>query len=245
MDKMTAPTRGKAARGRQGGMVIVKAGQARRMSPSPFFDRELIVIEQPSATAQASRGIFGKAKAEAQRAKVALTHASGKFDPIAANRLAVPARPRPANAVGSVSLFSVTQPTAPSSSSGPRIPAPRSAGGIKRPRETSPIIPLPGARPLPQSRTSLPSDIQPTPESPKLPQDRFKVDSNRFESIKRPRVENFEPPRAPTASFRFGSDQSKTVPLAKPHFSKPSNPAEEAARLNSVLFVKKKAKPTR
>jgi hypothetical protein len=33
VDKMTAPTRGKAARGRQGGMVIVKAGQARRTSP--------------------------------------------------------------------------------------------------------------------------------------------------------------------------------------------------------------------
>jgi len=34
---MTAPTRGKAARGRQGGMVIVKAGQARRMSRSLLF----------------------------------------------------------------------------------------------------------------------------------------------------------------------------------------------------------------
>jgi elongin-A len=204
------------------------------------------MLEQPSTTAAASRGIFGKAKAEAQRAKVALTHASGKFDPVAANRLAVPARPRPTTASSSVSLFSVTQPVVSSTTSGPRIPAPRSvAGGTKRPRETSPIIPLPGARPLAQSRTSLPADIRPTSEPTTHSQDRFKVDSNRFESIKRPRVENFEPPRAPTASFRFGNEQSKTISPGKPSFPKPLNPAEEAARLNSVLFVKKKARPTK
>jgi len=33
VDKMTAPVRGKAARGRQGGMMVVKAGQPRRKSP--------------------------------------------------------------------------------------------------------------------------------------------------------------------------------------------------------------------
>jgi elongin-A len=190
---------------------------------------------QPT-TSQAPKGIFGKAKAEAQRARVALTHASGKFDPIAANRLAAPTKPRPANGPSSVSLFSGTHTTASLVSSGPRIPAPRSAGGIKRPRETSPISPLPGARPMASSRTSLPSEIRSTTESPKPAQDRFKVDQNRFESIKRPRVENFEPPRAPTASLRFGLQPPGATSLAR----KPIDPAQEAARLNSVLFVKKK-----
>jgi len=194
--------------------------------------------EQPS-TSQAPKGIFGKAKAEAQRAKVALTHASGRFDPIAANRLAGPSKPRQSIATSSVTLFSGTQNQATVSpvNSGARIPAPRSAGGIKRPRGDSPISPLPGSRPMPQSRSSLPSEIRQTTESPKLGQDRFKVDQNRFESIKRPRVENFEPPRAPTASLKFGSQSS--IP-ANSVVRKPVNPAEEAARLNSVLFVKKK-----
>jgi hypothetical protein len=38
VDKMTAPVRGKAARGRQGGMVVVKAGQARRKLISSLRD---------------------------------------------------------------------------------------------------------------------------------------------------------------------------------------------------------------
>ena len=34
VDKLTVPTKGKAARGRQGGMVFARAGQPRRKSPS-------------------------------------------------------------------------------------------------------------------------------------------------------------------------------------------------------------------
>lgn len=212
--------------------MVVKAGQPRRKShTSVIADHS----DLPT-TSQAPKGIFGKAKAEAQRAKVALTHASGKFDPIAANRLAGPAKPRQGNAPSSVTLFSGTQTTASPLSSGPRIPAPRSAG-VKRQRETSPITLLPGARPMAQSRSSLPADIRPTSESPRAGQDRFKVDQNRFESIKRPRVENFEPPRAPTASLRFGPQSPSAI---NPGVRKPADPAQEAARLNSVLFVKKK-----
>jgi len=187
-------------------------------------------------TVQPPKGIFGKAKAEAQRAKVALTHASGKFDPIAANRLAGPTRPRQSNAPSSVTLFSGTQATVAPVQSGPRIPAPRTAG-VKRQREASPISPLPGARPMAQSRTSLPSAIRATTGSPDSTQDRFKVGQNRFESIKKPRVENFEPPRAPTAPLRFALNPSSAT---KPAIRKPVSPADEAARLNSVLFVKKK-----
>ena len=88
-----------------------------------------------------------------------------------------------------------------------------------------------------QSRASLPSDIRATTESPNPVQDRFKVGQNRFESIKKPRVENFEPPRAPTAPLRFALNPSSAT---KPAIRKPVSPADEAARLNSVLFVKKK-----
>ena len=217
--------------------MVVKAGQRRS-----FYSSSIGVADpsdQPT-TSQAPKGIFGKAKAEAQRAKVALTHASGKFDPIAANRLSGPTRPRHSNAPSSVTLFSGTQSGQTAASpvqSGPRIPAPRSTAGIKRPRDASPISPLPGARPMAQSRTSLPSDIRAGTESPNPAQDRFKVGQNRFERIKKPRVENFEPPRAPTAPLRFGLNSSSTT---KPPIRKPVNPAEEAARLNSVLFVKKK-----
>jgi elongin-A len=214
--------------------MVVKAGQRRKFCSSCVAIAD--ALDQP-ATTQAPKGIFGKAKAEAQRAKVALTHASGKFDPIAANRLAGPTRPRQANAPSSVTLFSGTQSTASPVQSGPRIPAPRSAAGTKRPREASPISPLPGARPIAQSRTSLPSDIRATTEPPRPAQDRFKVGQNRFESIKKPRVENFEPPRAPTAPLRFGLQTPSTT---RPAIQKPVNPADEAARLNSVLFVKKK-----
>jgi elongin-A len=215
--------------------MVVKAGQRRKFCPS--YVAVTNSSDQPTTISQAPKGIFGKAKAEAQRAKVALTHASGKFDPIAANRLAGPTKPRQSNAPSSVTLFSGTQATASPVQSGPRIPAPRSTAGIKRPREASPISPLPGARPMAQNRTSLPSDIRATTESPKPAQDRFKVGQNRFESIKKPRVENFEPPRAPAASLRFGLQSQSTT---KPAVRKPVNPAEEAARLNSVLFVKKK-----
>ena len=215
--------------------MVVKAGQPRRKS-FPSYVAVTDPSDQPT-TSQAPKGIFGKAKAEAQRAKVALTHASGKFDPIAANRLAGPTRPRQTNAPSSVTLFSGTQATASPLQSGPRIPAPRPAAGLKRPREASPISPLPGARPMAQSRTSLPTDIRATTESPKAAQDRFKVGQNRFESIKKPRVENFEPPRAPTASLPFALKPPSTT---NPAIRKPVNPAEEAAKLNSVLFVKKK-----
>jgi hypothetical protein len=214
--------------------MVVKAGQRRKS-----YQLHIAVADpsdQPT-TSQAPKGIFGKAKAEAQRAKVALTHASGKFDPIAANRLAGPTKPRQGNVPSSVTLFSGTQAAPSPVQSGPRIPAPRSTAGTKRPREASPISLLPGARPMAQSRTSLPSDIRATTESPKPVQGRFKVGQNRFESIKKPRVENFEPPRAPTASLRFGLQSPSTT---NPAIRKPVNPAEEAARLNSVLFVKKK-----
>jgi hypothetical protein len=40
VDKMTAPVRGKAARGRQGGMMVVKAGQPRRKLFPTHHDRD-------------------------------------------------------------------------------------------------------------------------------------------------------------------------------------------------------------
>lgn len=40
VDKMTAPVRGKAARGRQGGMMVVKAGQPRRKLLVPCHDKD-------------------------------------------------------------------------------------------------------------------------------------------------------------------------------------------------------------
>jgi hypothetical protein len=170
-------------------------------------------------------------------------HASGQFDPRAANRLASPARPKSSNSSGSVGLFSNTQSTAPIAN-GPRLPAPRSATGTKRPREDSSIAPFPGSKPQPESRTSLPSNFGPAIEPLKSPSDRFKIDPNRFEPIKRPRVENFVPPPAPTVPVRLGSaSTTPSMTNGRPSASlarKPLNTAEEAAKLNSVLFMKKK-----
>jgi hypothetical protein len=93
-----------------------------------------------------------------------------------------------------------------------------------------------------------------TTETPKtLPSERFKVDPKRLATIKKPRVENFEPPRPPTATVDLGtSSPNQPTNAFKPLRplssagsipSRPLNPAEEAAKRNSVLFVKKKPKP--
>jgi hypothetical protein len=210
-----------------------------------------MLLATPS-TQLAPKGIFGKAKAEAQRAKVALTHASGHFDPRMANRVAAPSRPQTTDSTNGP-FAGIHKPTPVAT--GPRLPAPRSAANPnKRPREASPPSPLPGARPHVSGRAALPYGVKPTPQPTNQATERFKVDPHRLESIKKPRVQNFEPPRAPTASLdlsRSSPNQSSNVfkplrPLSTSGSlgSRPLNPTEAAAKRDSVLFVKKKPKPT-
>lgn len=139
---------------------------------------------------------------------------------------------------------------------GPRIPASRAIKGPnKRNRDSdeeheAPVpSPLPGARPHVVQRSTLPASIVNRPEpSPTATNERFKLDPGRLETIKRPRVENFEPPRPPTAALSLGQGRtssgsslpSRSSPSAGPP-RRTATPTEEAARLNSVLFVKKKA----
>ena len=251
VDKLTVPTKGKAAKGRHGGMVFARAGQPRGESAlrSSVPAKRLTLLAPVPTTAAAPKGIFNKARAEAQRAKVALTHASGKFDPKVANRLVNPVK-RPQQ---TTTLFQPPRPTEQAPKKvvdGPRIPASRGIrGSSKRDREDeSPgPLPLPGARPHVAQRSTLPASITHRPvSSPTTTGERFKLDPGRLEPIKRPRVENFAPPRAPTASLSLGkglqpiSGQSPSSTSASGPPRRIPTPTEEAARMNSVLFVKKK-----
>ncbi|ODN87135.1 elongin-A [Cryptococcus wingfieldii CBS 7118] len=164
---------------------------------------------RPSAAATS----IAKARAEAQRARIALTHASGRYVPptqtlTQAQRVSqsqlfknpyMSGRPTPSGSERQAQPATV------------RIPAPRrvakSAAVASRPRDviaSPPSSPIPGSFPssqYPQVRASLPSHLssQPSPASPQS-SERFRIDSKTlgtkktFKEIKKPEVRSFEPP---------------------------------------------------
>lgn len=150
-------------------------------------------------------GILGKARADAQRARMAMTHASGKFIP-------PPNRPPPISST-SISLAPNARGyPAPKAIAGPRIPGPRSTSTSSRiPPSSSSSHPLtdiiPGAYPTAEyiaRRSELPAHLVnlPSPAPQSVPQ-RFSTDPKRKFSTKvSADVPNFKPPERSSPGAR-------------------------------------------
>nr|XP_031858448.1 uncharacterized protein CI109_006093 [Kwoniella shandongensis]KAA5525520.1 hypothetical protein CI109_006093 [Kwoniella shandongensis] len=183
---------------------------------------------------------IAKARVEAQRARVALTHASGRYIP----------PPPSTKRTGESELFKnpYLPPTSSSTSyhtsspnpwapAGPRIPpprtisrqTPRAAINVDRGSSpSSPKSPIPGAFPTSQTahyRAALPnhlSDRQTITKSEqgKKEEGRFRIEGDgrpkkQFKEIRKPEVVNFEAPKLqkekPHAKVDFFGGASKTV----------------------------------
>ncbi|WVQ77403.1 hypothetical protein IAR50_007088 [Cryptococcus sp. DSM 104548] len=160
---------------------------------------------RPSAAATS----IAKARAEAQRARIALTHASGRYVP-PTQTLTQAQRVSQSQLFKNPYMSGSERPVQPGAV---RIPAPRrvvkSTAAPSRPRDaidSPPSSPIPGSFPssqYPQIRASLPSHLSSRPSpSPSSPQSskRFRIDSQSlgtkkaFKDIKKPEVKSFEPP---------------------------------------------------
>ena len=162
---------------------------------------------------------LAKARADAQRARVALTHASGKFV------APPPSRSKPRTEenqlfknpyLPSASQNQTAATRVSSSSSGPS----RSSVIGRHTVTSPPSSPLPGSYPSrdsAQNRAALPPHL----ERPSLPlvapssPARFRLSDGRPKSkeIHRPAVQNFEPPKpAVPAGMDFFGDRSRAAP---------------------------------
>lgn len=182
---------------------------------------------QPLKKAQTA---INKARNDSQRARVALTHASGKF---------IPPPPSMSPAASSSSSHGpyhnpwvaaelhsthTSNPRHPNyirpdqMVSGSRIPPSRIPKPLVQPTEKAkakapePVTPFPGARPTePAARVALPAHIKP---SPPVATERFRIDDNapKTRAIPKPKVSNFVPESSkPKLDFfaRPGSSSTK------------------------------------
>lgn len=160
-----------------------------------------------------------KARAESQRARVALTHASGKYVPPPPSKRPVasssqsaytnPYAPGPSRTSYSPAASSVNPVPADKMVTGPRLPPPR----VPRPKPAPEAERIQGAYITdPSARKALPSHIKPSkPEQV----ERFRIDDSapKAREIHRPKVDNFVPdkPKRPIIDF-FGGAASKKRP---------------------------------
>ncbi|WWC88069.1 uncharacterized protein L201_002973 [Kwoniella dendrophila CBS 6074] len=143
-----------------------------------------------SSSVPKPQNAIAKARLEAQRARVALTHASGKY---------IPPTPQRTKNEPNQLFKNPYLPTTTSSHShiiqGPRIPPPKSKSNVfKQPMQrisspSSPTSPIPGSYPTSQSnnvRKCLPSHLSDRASlqqnNPEKTQERFKIDQNNRKS---------------------------------------------------------------
>ncbi|KAL1410746.1 hypothetical protein Q8F55_001688 [Vanrija albida] len=209
-----------------------------------------------------AQSAIAKARNEAARARVALTHASGKYIP---PPVAAPRRPNTAPGEGELYKNPYLSSNAASGSSsaappkpvlGPRLPAPR----IPRPKV------FPDAYKTAEEaarRAALPANIAPRPASP--PRERFRIDDKPRTSvpIPKPKVDNFKAskplpffsspvpvgvaPKRPADSVGSPRGDKRprvdggSAPTSEAGSRPPSRPSTPTPA--SVLFMKKKPRP--
>ncbi|WRT65788.1 uncharacterized protein IL334_002737 [Kwoniella shivajii] len=153
-----------------------------------------------STSVSKPQNAIAKARIDAQRARVALTHASGRFIP------PTPPKPKGDNQLFKNPYLPSSSPSTPAHSSqrpilGPRIPPPKTAQSRRRERVSSPSSPnspIPGSYPTSESnqvRSSLHSHLKNSPKVEEKREERFKIDASikktQFKEIKRPVGEKF------------------------------------------------------
>ncbi|KAK8861664.1 hypothetical protein IAR55_002487 [Kwoniella newhampshirensis] len=210
-----------------------------------------------SASGPKPASAIAKARVEAQRARVALTHASGRYIP----------PPPPTKRPGESELFknpylpasatSSSSQTSPWSSvvanHAPRIPPPRttlrqtprtSTSGNRGSSPSSPTSPIPGSFPThkaPQKRVALPHHLSDrasllTSEERKE-EGRFRIEGDgrpkkQFKEIRKPEVTNFEAPKLP----------KEKIPATVDFFGSPTTAKSSAAESNPSTKMNEKRK---
>lgn len=209
-----------------------------------------------------AQSAIAKARNDAARARVALTHASGKYipPPVAAPRKPTTARgegdlfKNPYLASNGASSSSTSAPPKPVA--GPRLPAPR----IPRPKGVFPDAY--NTKDEAARRAALPVSIIARPPSP--PRERFRIDDTPRTSvpIPKPKVDNFKPSKplpffsgppvmgvkrpgegaaSPHGDKRARLGDGSSAPSSEAGSRPPSRPTtpKPATNLNNVLFMKK------
>ncbi|BEJ16873.1 hypothetical protein CspHIS471_0602740 [Cutaneotrichosporon sp. HIS471] len=179
IDNFVAPPKG-----RRGGHTLRDARVGKQSQPTSYIAQKQV----------RTASVMNRARADMQRQRVALTHASGKF-------VASPSRP-----IVSSSSSAYDNPYARSTSAsagslvhGPLI-TPRVPKTLPQAKSTPEADPFPGShRTDPAARSTLPDHLKPTP-TPK--QERFRIDDYRMtkapptRDIHKPQVQNFNPDKA-------------------------------------------------
>lgn len=180
-----------------------------------------------SATTKAQNA-FNKARNESQRARVALTHASGKFVPPVNE-------PKRARSAGETKLYSNPyNAQASASTPGPRIP---------RPRVPRPAGLLPDAYPTAtesEKGSEAPGSSTPHKVAPASGRFRIDLDKRAPKPIYRPQVENFEAPKPTRQVLDFFSTSS---PMASAAIASPSKRASPSNATTDVKRQKLDATP--
>lgn len=183
-------------------------------------------------------GAIAKARAETQRARVAMTHASGKFT-------LPPDRARGSKARNESSLFAnpYIQSQAPQPhpqylargpsrpiSNGPRLPAPRVRLPVRpvvptQAEAQSPPPRIRGSYPTSEEhtcRTALPAHLEAQTRRSPEKEERFRIPETRpkaFQTVHKPDIANFEPPTAKAKGVIvdfFGDGNGSSAPSNAP-----------------------------
>lgn len=177
----------------------------------------------PSKTTQGAvvTSAITKARADMQRQRVALTHASGRYVPPSSRSMASSSASAYDNPYTPATSRSVhdSHPNHPNyippdqRVCGPRLPAPRVPKPLSKPAVTADADPFPGSHLTdPAARAALPGHLKRT-QPPKT--ERFRIDDYKMtktapmRDIPRPQVQNFDPDEA-------GKSRAKVDFFARP-----------------------------
>ncbi|GMK59584.1 hypothetical protein CspeluHIS016_0801900 [Cutaneotrichosporon spelunceum] len=212
-------------KGRRGGHTLRDARIGKQSQPTRYIAQKQI----------RTASVMNRARADMQRQRVALTHASGKYvpppsRPVARSSTSSYDNPYASSTTNSVPESHPRHPNyipADKLVHGPRLP-PRVPKPLSKPGSPPDVDRFPGSRRTePEARSTLPDHIKPTP-TPKP--ERFRIDDYKTSKtpstrdIRRPQVQNFNPD---TASKGKGKVDFFARPQAAGQSKRPMSVDEE------------------